>query len=249
VSKLVRAGNRILEKPAIAACRRMSAEQSDFSARTQLSLLTELARALGVTLDDTTTPALARYVELVVSWNKKLDLTAAKGARAQLEVLLADSLVLASRELIPQASHLVDVGSGAGAPALGLLLVRSDLRGTLVEPLRKRVAFLRTAIGTLTLVERARVLEAKLDPDAPALPAALPSTASFDLALSRATFAPEVWVRVAMQLAPLGIVMLASQPTPPAPDGCKLVREHEYALPWSAAPRRLALYAREGSWT
>jgi 16S rRNA (guanine527-N7)-methyltransferase len=135
----------------------------------------------------------------------------------------------------------VDVGSGAGAPALPLLLLRPDLRGTLVEPLRKRVAFLRTAVGTLALVERVRVLEAKLDAGAPALPDA---TLQHDVALSRATFAPELWTPAALQLAPVGIVMLASQEPPTAPPGCRLTHTRDYTLPWSAAARRIALYAR-----
>ena len=40
----------------------------------------------------------------------------------------------------------IDVGSGAGAPALPFALLRPDVSLTLVEPLRKRIAFLRTAM-------------------------------------------------------------------------------------------------------
>jgi 16S rRNA (guanine527-N7)-methyltransferase len=220
----------------------MTAEHPDFAERTDRGLLLELTRALGAELADERTQQLVRYVELVVTWNRKLDLTAARGARAQLEVLLADALVLASQTIVPLDKRIVDVGSGAGAPALPLLLARPDLHATLVEPLRKRVAFLRTVVGTLSLVERVRVVEAKLNERAPALPGA---TQPHDIAISRATFAPEVWVKAALQLAPVGIVMLASHEPPAAPDGCRLVHTHAYALPWSAATRRLALYARD----
>jgi 16S rRNA (guanine527-N7)-methyltransferase len=222
----------------------MTAAHPDFAQQSDRGLLLELTRALDAELDDERTQQLVRYVELVVTWNRKLDLTAARGARAQLEVLLADALVLANQAIVPLGKRILDVGSGAGAPALPLLLARPDLHATLVEPLRKRVAFLRTVIGThtLSLVERVRVVEAKLNERAPTLPGA---TQPHDIAISRATFAPDVWVQAALQLAPLGIVMLASHEPPAAPDGCKLVHTHAYALPWSAAPRCLALYARD----
>jgi 16S rRNA (guanine527-N7)-methyltransferase len=218
----------------------MSRPPSDFSLQQHRDLLFELADALDVTLDAAHTQCLGRYVELVVSWNKKLDLTAAKGARAQLEVLLADALVLARPELVPQGMRCLDVGSGAGAPALPLLIARDDLFATLLEPLRKRVAFLRTAVGSLGLVGRSQISEAKLDPLAPVC-----SGLPFDVALSRATFAPELWAPAAMQLATRGIVLLASQPVPPAPAGSKLVHTHDYRLPWSDAPRRIAVYTTD----
>lgn len=212
---------------------------NDFVRARDASRLTELVTALGITLDDAAAERLLRYVELVVTWNKKLDLTAARGATAQLEVLLADALVLSDVELTPRGSRVLDVGSGAGAPGLALLLARDDLHMTLVEPLQKRVAFLRSALGTLGCVGRARVLRAKLDPDAPQLTEAqLP----FDVALSRATFAPEVWTALGVQLARRTLTLLAAQDTPPAPAGFALLFEREYRLPWSGAPRRIAVF-------
>jgi 16S rRNA (guanine527-N7)-methyltransferase len=217
----------------------MSTPQPDFSAQHHRALMIELAQALGLSLDSTSIDQLARYAELVVTWNKKLDLTAARGAQQQLEVLLADSLVLSSSDIVPAASRCVDVGSGAGAPALPLLLLRADLRATLVEPLRKRVAFLRTAIGTLSLAARVRVAEAKLDPERPVL-----TGSPFDLALSRATFDPAIWVPAALQLAPRVLALLAAKAAPAAPAGSQLLHTHEYRLPWSGAARTIAVYKR-----
>lgn len=211
----------------------------DFSPEAHATLLAELMQLLNVSLDAQTLQRMAAYVALVVTWNKRLDLTAAKGARAQLEVLLADALVLARTELIPNLSRCLDVGSGAGAPALPLLLARADLNATLLEPLRKRVAFLRTAVGTLQLVQRSVIIEAKLDLAAPEAPGA-----AVDVALSRATFAPEVWLSAALQLAPRALVLLAGQAEPAAPAGSALVHTHAYELPWSRAARRIAVYER-----
>src|SRR5262245_7384559 len=127
------------------------------------------------------------------------------------EVMICDGVVLAKDDVIPTGSRCVDVGSGAGAPAVPLALLRGDLKLTLVEPLRKRVAFLRTVLGALGLVGRVSVLERKLDPEAPGLP-----EAPYDVALSRATFAPELWLTAGLALAPRILVLLAGQQPPAA---------------------------------
>lgn len=171
-----------------------------------------------------------RYGELVRTWNARLNLTGTQEPNALAEILFADAVVLAEKDVVPEGVCFVDVGAGVGAPAIPLLLERQDLSATLVEPRRNRVAFLRTVIGTLGLMDRCRVLEQRLE-------AAPLDRAPFDLALSRATFAPEEWLRRAVGLAPAAVVMVAGQPLPP---GARL--ERSYRLPFSDAPRALGVY-------
>ena len=52
-------------------------------------------------------------------------------------------------EAVPEAAHVVDVGSGAGLPGIPLALARPDLRVTLVEPMARRVDFLEEVRATL----------------------------------------------------------------------------------------------------
>jgi 16S rRNA (guanine527-N7)-methyltransferase len=197
-----------------------------------------LAQALGTPLDAAAIDTLGRYIELVATWNRKLDLTAARKTEALVEVLLADAFMLASNEVVPANSRCVDVGSGAGAPALSLAILRGDLSVTLIEPLRKRVAFLRTVLGTLQLVSRVKVIEQKLDPEAPAV-----ADAPFDVAMSRATFAPELWLSAGAQLAPRTLVLLAQQ-APPAAADTALDRLVAYTLPSNQTERKIAVYKR-----
>lgn len=65
-------------------------------------------------------------------------------------------------ELIPEASSVIDIGSGAGLPGLVLAIARPDLRLTLVEPLVRRAAWLTEVSADLGLdvrVVRARAEE------------------------------------------------------------------------------------------
>jgi len=54
-------------------------------------------------------------------------------------------------EVLPRASSVADVGSGAGLPGLVLGIARPDLRVTLVEPLLRRAIFLQEVVDDLGL--------------------------------------------------------------------------------------------------
>jgi 16S rRNA (guanine527-N7)-methyltransferase len=194
--------------------------------------IAQLASALGRVVEGDAEARLASFLALVRTWNARLDLTAARDESALVEVLFADALVMADRALVPEGAAVVDVGSGAGAPAIPFAIVRPDVRVTMVEPLRKRVAFLRTAIGTLDLSGRVQVIEGRIDPARPAI------EGSFDVASARATFAPEAWRAIGLAIAPACLVFVAGDP----PAGASASRS--YALPWSGAPRVLARYER-----
>lgn len=211
-----------------------------FDAGRDAGLIDGLAAELGISLAPDVRAVLARYVQRVAEWNQKLDLTAARTRAALCEVLLADALVLADPELVPRASRFVDVGSGAGAPALPLLALRPDLSATLVEPKRKRVAFLRGAIGALGYADRVRVAEGRLEADADASVLGRPH----DLALSRATLAPPLWLALGARLAPAVLVLVAAEPLPEPPAGLARVAVREYRLPDGARQRKVGLYRR-----
>ena len=66
-------------------------------------------------------------------------------------------------ELVPDGARVVDIGSGAGLPGIPLALARPDLQIVLVEPLARRVEWLREVIADLELaveVERGRAEDA-----------------------------------------------------------------------------------------
>jgi len=170
---------------------------------------------------------LCRLLDLVVSWNARVDLTAARDPDELVDLFLADALVVA-RQPAPEGQRWVDVGTGAGAPGLTLALLRPELAFTLVEPKDKRVAFLRTVLGTLgrpdVHVERAR---------SDALP-----DASFDVAISRATLAPERWLAEGARLAREAVWVLIARDPPPAHEGWQLERDADYRWPLTDVPRR-----------
>jgi 16S rRNA (guanine527-N7)-methyltransferase len=180
---------------------------------------------------------LVRWLDLLRQWNARIDLTAARTDEELFDLMLADAAVLADRQhtLIPSNARVVDVGTGAGSPGLAMALLRPDLRMTLIEPLAKRIAFLRTVLGTLgrTDVELVRsrvedVVEKR--------------RGSWDIAVSRATLAPHRWVPVGLDLAPSVWVLLARE-QPPSLDNTVIDCDLEYVWPLTKASRRAVRFA------
>ena len=140
---------------------------------------------------------LARFLELLRKANEKMNLVSASAARP--EELVGRHLLDALRglPLLPVPRHggfsLLDIGTGGGFPAVPLLIVRRDLRGTLVESTRKKSRFLSEALRELSLT--AEVANARFPDSFPMMP-----PARFDLLTSRAVAEAGRLVRAARPL-------------------------------------------------
>lgn len=123
--------------------------------------LAEHAGRFGVELEAEARARLGEYFELVAAWNPRLHLVAPGppaefAARHVLESLTA-------LPYIPEGATLLDVGSGAGLPAMPCLVVRQDLKAMLVEASQKKSVFLREALSRLGLSARARVVAERFE--------------------------------------------------------------------------------------
>ena len=92
---------------------------------------------------------LAVYLDLILKWNAKTNLTAIRTAEEIVRRHFGESL-FAGAHLGPCAT-LLDFGSGAGFPGLPIQMLRPDIAVTLAESQGKKAAFLREAIRTLSL--------------------------------------------------------------------------------------------------
>ena len=65
-------------------------------------------------------------------------------------------------QLLPEGTTLFDIGSGAGLPGIVIALARPDIQVTLIEPLERRVEFLKEAtLGLNIEVIRGRAQDVK----------------------------------------------------------------------------------------
>ena len=94
-------------------------------------------------------PRARRYAELLAERGVDRGVIGPREVDRLWERHLLNSAVLA--ELLPRESRVVDVGSGAGLPGIPLAIARPDLRLTLLEPMARRVEWLREVVTDLEL--------------------------------------------------------------------------------------------------
>ena len=91
-----------------------------------------------------------RYLELLLEWNEKFNLTAITDKDEIEEKHFIDSIELIKFFDVKNKT-LLDVGSGAGFPGIPLAIVEPTLKITLLESNGKRVSFLREVVKELDL--------------------------------------------------------------------------------------------------
>lgn len=128
--------------------------------------LTAKAKEMGVKVSPAQAQQFQTYLELLLEWNEKINLTAVTDPAEVVEKHFVDSLTLLSRCKLKEGARLIDVGTGAGFPGVPLKIVRPDLRLTLLDGLNKRLVFLGELCSALGIeAERVhkRAEEAGLD--------------------------------------------------------------------------------------
>jgi len=123
--------------------------------------LAERAGRFGVELGDEARAGLGDYFALVAAWNPRLHLVAPCPPSEFAERHVLESLT--ALPFLPAGATVLDVGSGAGLPAIPCLVARPDLKGVLVEASQKKSVFLREALSRLGLSGRARVLAERFE--------------------------------------------------------------------------------------
>lgn len=189
---------------------------------------------LSLTLPEGALPLLVTWLDLVVAWSDRVDLTAARDADTLVDLLLADAAVLASTQ--PTGSA-IDVGSGVGAPAIPLAILRPALTLTLVEPRERRAAFLRTSCGTLSRPDIRLLRKRSMEVEAEVA----------ELALSRATLPPPLWLREGARLAQRAVWVLLGQDDPPVLPSWHADLDVSYAWPLTGGRRRAVRYVKVSS--
>lgn len=106
----------------------------------------ELLKPFELGISDEQIDNLSRYLDLLLRWNQKINLTSVRTPEECVTRHFGESLLLS--KVIPLKGGLLDIGSGAGFPGLAIKLLAPELEVVLLEPVAKKRAFLKEVART-----------------------------------------------------------------------------------------------------
>src|SRR5438132_8908726 len=175
---------------------------------------------MGIRLAPEQLMQLGRHVDLMLKWNKSINLTAITDPDEVAEKHVLDSLAVVP--ILPQGS-LLDAGSGAGFPGIPVAIARPDLEVVLVDSVQKKVAFLKNVLAELRLPQvKAVAVRLEGNPSREDLP-------RVHAAVARAHSAPEEWLALADHyVLPGGVAICMLGPSETLPErGGELTLQQE----------------------
>ena len=152
---------------------------------------------INVTLTQNQLDQLNKYYELLVEYNKVMNLT---GITEKEEVYLKhfyDSLTIIKIIDLNNIDSLCDIGTGAGFPGLVLKIVFPNLKITLLDSLNKRIEFLKIVINELGL-KNIEVIHTRAEEYA------LNNRNKFDITTARAVAHTSILLEYAIPLTKIG---------------------------------------------
>jgi len=126
------------------------------------AMIQECLQIAGVTpLPPDIAVKLQTYLDLLLKWNARLNLTAIRNPEGIIQRHFGES-IFAAQHLPAGIRTLLDFGSGGGFPGVPVALCRPEIQVVLAESQWKKAAFLREAVRTLSL-ENAQVFAGRVE--------------------------------------------------------------------------------------
>ena len=107
-------------------------------------IMNENAKKINIEFNDKQLEQFFEYMNLLIEWNEKINLTAITEPKEIIIKHFIDSLTI--NKYIEKNNKIVDVGTGAGFPGIPIKIYRPEVEVTLVESLNKRINFLNEVI-------------------------------------------------------------------------------------------------------
>jgi 16S rRNA (guanine527-N7)-methyltransferase len=213
---------------------------------TPRQLLQTGAEELGISLSVEQINSFFIYFAELTKWNQKINLTTIREEGDMVIKHGLDSLSFLTGFDAAQGLKQLDMGSGAGFPALPIKIVHPEIAVTLVEAVKKKASFLRHIIRTLGL-RNVEVVDKRTEELSDSLHAA------FDVVTARAFANMKTALFAGTPfLKPNGLMVLSKGPEETiteqelAPAGVALERKTLLTLPHSDYKRAIWVFKKTG---
>lgn len=111
--------------------------------------LIEKAKMLNIEITQEQAQQFYKYMQLLLEWNEKMNLTAITEPEEVILKHFIDSITI--KQYMDKAETVLDIGTGAGFPGIPLKILGENKEFTLLDSLNKRIIFLQTVIDELKL--------------------------------------------------------------------------------------------------
>jgi 16S rRNA (guanine527-N7)-methyltransferase len=115
--------------------------------------LKALFESQAIELDDLAAERFEQYYTLLISENEKYNLTSITERHEVYIKHFLDSVLLNRLPYDLSGKHVIDIGTGAGFPAIPLKILYPDMKLTCLDALNKRIGFLQAVLEQLNLDE------------------------------------------------------------------------------------------------
>lgn len=203
--------------------------------------------ALGIEVKEEQLKQLEIYLQLLIEWNQKINLTAIVEPEQIYLKHFYDSLTLNKIISLEKQSHLCDIGTGAGFPGIVIKIFFPHIQVTLVDSLQKRITFLKLVIETLGL-EKIEAVHARAEEFAKN------NKEQYDLVTARAVAHLSLLLEYGIPMVQVGKYLIAMkgnaleelEESKQAQKilSCRLLNKVEFELPNHAGNRTLLLFQK-----
>ncbi len=114
-------------------------------------LLLNACEELDIEISDTQYTMFDTYMNMLIEWNKKMNLTAITNPQDIILKHFVDSITINTVIEQKDEINVIDVGTGAGFPGIPIKIVNPNMKITLLDSLNKRLVFLKELVETLNL--------------------------------------------------------------------------------------------------
>lgn len=123
-------------------------------------LLTEYSNTIDIKISKKEIDLLYRYMNLLLDWNNKINLTAITKEEDIILKHFIDSISI--NEYLKEKNKIMDIGTGAGFPGIPLKIINPNMEFILVDSLNKRINFLEEVAKELCL-EKIQLIHSRVE--------------------------------------------------------------------------------------